>query len=94
MFCFFFTEIPAAILQDVFFSSARPNYLNYGAIGWIIGHEFTHGFDDQGSQFNGVGDLINWWDPKTQEEYSDRAQCIIQQYSNYTVKEVGLNVSI
>ncbi|XP_058790753.1 neprilysin-2-like [Phymastichus coffea] len=83
--------IPAGILQDIFFNSLRPHYLNYAAIGWITGHELTHGFDDQGSQYNEYGDLINWWDPETFKNYRNRTKCIIQQYSNYTVNGLKVN---
>ncbi|XP_058792656.1 neprilysin-2-like [Phymastichus coffea] len=83
-------EISAGILQGEFFTSTKPAYMNYGSIGWIIGHEFTHGFDDQGSQYDKDGNLANWWNVETQKEYSKRAQCIIDQYSNYTIEEVGL----
>ena len=68
--------------------------MNYGAIGFVIGHEITHGFDDQGRQFDKDGNLVDWWAPSTKEQYLKRAECIIHQYGNYTVEEVGLNVSV
>lgn len=66
--------------------------MNYGAIGFVIGHEITHGFDDQGRQFNKEGNLVDWWESETKEHYLKRAECIIYQYGNYTVKDVGMNV--
>lgn len=89
---FFFLEFPAGILQGTFFSNDRPRYMNYGAIGFVIGHEITHGFDDQGRQFNKEGNLVDWWEPETKEHYLKRAECIIYQYGNYTVKDIGMNV--
>lgn len=68
--------------------------MNYGAIGFVIGHEITHGFDDQGRQFNKNGNLVDWWAPQTKEKYLEKAECIIHQYGNYTVEDVGLNVMI
>ena len=67
--------------------------MNYGAIGQIIGHEITHGFDDQGRQFDKNGNLIDWWKQETKEKFLSKAQCIIQQYGNYTAEEGGLKVS-
>jgi len=86
-------QFPAGILQGVFFNSNRPSYLNYGAIGWVIGHEITHGFDDQGRQFDKNGNLVNWWNPNTTRRYMNKAQCMVKQYSNYRVAEAG-NLSI
>ncbi|GIY47406.1 neprilysin-2, partial [Caerostris darwini] len=68
-------------------------YLNFGAIGFVIGHEITHGFDDRGRQFDKDGNNINWWEPETDLTFKDRAQCIIDQYGNYSVGEVGLQVN-
>jgi len=84
---------PAGILQGIFFDSKRPNYLNFGAIGFVIGHEITHGFDDMGRQFDAEGNLRSWWENKTDTQFKEKAQCIIEQYSNYTVPEVGLKVN-
>lgn len=66
--------------------------MNYGAIGTIIGHEVTHGFDDQGRQFDKDGHLENWWTPITDEEYRRKTECMIDQYSNYTVEEIDMEV--
>ena len=60
--------IPAGFLQGVIFSSSRPQYLNYGALGLVIGHEITHGFDDQGSQRDDKGCLVDWWQPETKKK--------------------------
>lgn len=87
-------EFPAGILQGTFFNKDRPRYMNYGAIGFVIGHEITHGFDDQGRQFDKEGNLVDWWESDTKERYLEKAQCIIYQYGNYTVESVGLNVSL
>ncbi|XP_008554181.1 neprilysin-2 isoform X1 [Microplitis demolitor] len=86
-------QFPAGILQGAFFSNDRPRYMNYGAIGFVIGHEITHGFDDQGRQFDKDGNLVDWWAPSTKEKYLEKAECIINQYGNYTVKEVGKNLN-
>lgn len=74
--------IPAAILQLVFFNESRPEYLNYGAIGAVIGHEIGHGFDDEGSQYDADGNLNNWWSNKTKEGFNEKAKCFIDQYSS------------
>ncbi|XP_031344617.1 neprilysin-2-like isoform X2 [Photinus pyralis] len=86
-------QVPAGILQGVFFSNDRPQYMNYGGIGFAIGHEITHGFDDQGRQFDKDGNLVDWWAPSTKAAFMKKAQCIIDQYTNYTVPEVGLHVN-
>ncbi|GLV37814.1 Neprilysin 2 [Carabus blaptoides fortunei] len=86
-------QFPAGILQGTFFSSDRPRYMNYGAIGFVIGHEITHGFDDQGRQFDKDGNLVDWWAAPTKEAFLKKAQCIIDQYGNYTVPEINLNLN-
>lgn len=86
-------RFPAGILQDQFFAADRPNYMNYGAIGQVIGHEITHGFDDQGRQFDLNGNLVDWWGKSTAESYLSKAKCIIDQYSNFTDPQTELNLN-
>ncbi|KAF5287391.1 hypothetical protein FQA39_LY15929 [Lamprigera yunnana] len=86
-------QLPAGILQEVFFDSKRPNYLNFGSMGFIIGHEITHGFDDMGRQYNEDGDLEDWWKNETAQAFLSHTQCIINQYSNYTCPDVNLKIN-
>lgn len=79
---------PAAILHPPFFRQGNPRYLNYGAIGVVIGHEITHGFDDQGRQYDGNGNAEPWWSESTIDAFTKQAQCFIDMYSNYTVPEL------
>jgi putative endopeptidase len=74
---------PAGILQPPYFDSAADDALNYGAIGAVIGHEITHGFDDEGRKFDGYGNLKNWWTPEDLKRYERRARCVEQQFSSY-----------
>ena len=67
-----------------------PLYLNYGAIGVVIGHEITHGFDDEGRLFDADGNLNDWWGKATAKQYIKRAKCIVDQYSNYFDQQSGL----
>jgi putative endopeptidase len=76
---------PAAILQPPFFSANADDALNYGAIGWVIGHELTHFFDDQGRQFDANGNLRDWWTPEDAKRYQERAQVVRRQYDSYVV---------
>ncbi|XP_033611166.1 neprilysin-4 isoform X1 [Cryptotermes secundus] len=79
---------PAGILQLPFFSKGRPEALNYGSIGVVIGHEITHGFDDMGRQSDKYGNLAQWWSKSTIHTYLEKAQCFIEQYSMYRVPEL------
>src|SRR5881392_2416114 len=75
---------PAGILQPPFFYANADDAVNYGAIGAVIGHEMTHGFDDQGRQFDAVGNLRDWWSKKSADEYNKRRKAVVDQYSEYT----------
>jgi putative endopeptidase len=74
---------PAGILQPPFFYADADDAVNYGGIGAVIGHEMTHGFDDQGRQFDAVGNLRDWWSPQSAAEFKKRSQAIVQQYNEY-----------
>jgi predicted metalloendopeptidase len=74
---------PAGILQPPFFYPTADAAVNYGAIGMVIGHEMTHGFDDQGSQFDGVGNLHNWWQPTDRHEFDARTDLVVKQYEAF-----------
>ena len=74
---------PAAILQPPFFDMEVDDAVNYGAIGAVIGHEIGHGFDDQGSKFDGDGNMINWWTDPDRKEFEKRAKMLIDQYSEF-----------
>ncbi|MDO5728053.1 MAG: M13-type metalloendopeptidase [Actinomycetaceae bacterium] len=79
---------PAAILQPPFFNPDAPDAVNYGAIGAVIGHEIGHGFDDQGSQYDGLGRLNNWWSDEDREEFDLRTSKLIEQYSQFSPAEL------
>jgi putative endopeptidase len=76
---------PAGILQPPFYSVDAAVPVNLGGMGMVVGHELTHGFDDQGAQYDAAGNLVNWWQPDTQAQFKTRTQCVIDQYSQYTV---------
>lgn len=75
---------PAAILQPPFFNVEADDAVNYGAIGAVIGHEFSHGFDDQGRKSDGDGNLRDWWTEQDAEEFQQRAQGLIDQYAAFS----------
>ena len=76
---------PAGILQPPFFSEKYDDALNYGAMGMVIGHEFTHGFDDQGSQFDADGNLKNWWTDEDKAQFDVLAKKVVAQFDDYTI---------
>ncbi len=79
---------PAAILQPPFFDATRDDAANYGAIGAVIGHEIGHGFDDQGSKYDGSGKLANWWDDGDRAAFEVRTRALIAQYDRLSPPEV------
>jgi endothelin-converting enzyme/putative endopeptidase len=76
---------PAGILQAPFYARAQSPALNFGAIGMVVGHELTHGFDDEGRQFDAQGNLRDWWSPAVSTEFDQRAQCVEKQFDGYVV---------
>jgi putative endopeptidase len=74
---------PAGILQPPFFDAKADDALNYGGIGMVIGHELTHGFDDQGRKFDAAGNLRDWWLPQDERTYKARAAELVKQYGGY-----------
>jgi putative endopeptidase len=74
---------PAGILQPPFFDPKADDAVNYGGMGAVIGHEMTHGFDDQGRQFDAAGNLRDWWTPESAKAYTERSKAIVAQYAAY-----------
>ncbi len=85
-------NFPAGILQPPFFDQRQDDAVNYGGIGVVIGHELTHGFDDQGSKFDAEGNFRNWWTDTDRQEFEQRTSCIANEYSSFVaVDDVHLN---
>ncbi|CAG2168689.1 unnamed protein product [Oppiella nova] len=98
--------IPAGILSQPFFRNQVPSYLNFGSIGVVIGHEYTHGFDDQefvlsdiyryiwiGSEYDPNGNLINWWNGCMKTIFKEKTKCFINKFSQYVVPEVNMTLN-
>ena len=80
---------PAAILQPPFFDSGADDAVNYGGIGAVIGHEIGHGFDDQGSKYDGAGRLEDWWTAQDRAEFELRTKALIEQYNAFSPGQLG-----
>jgi len=80
---------PAAILQPPFFDAEADDAANYGGIGAVIGHEIGHGFDDQGSKYDGDGNLVDWWTDDDRTEFAARTKALIEQYEQYVPRQLG-----
>jgi putative endopeptidase len=74
---------PAAIMQPPFFDGGMDDAVNYGAMGGVIGHEFMHGFDDQGSKFDAQGNMKSWWTPEDRQRFEERTKKLVDQYSGF-----------
>jgi putative endopeptidase len=82
---------PAGILQPPFFDAKADDAVNYGAMGAVIGHEMTHGFDDEGRKFDAIGNMTDWWTAEDLKNYEARAKCVEDQFSAYTFEGQHVN---
>jgi putative endopeptidase len=91
----FWNEIvfPAGILQPPFYSPTADDAVNYGAMGAVIGHEMSHGFDDEGRQFDAHGNLRAWWTPEDSRKYNAQAQRVVDQFNGYTIVDSTTHVN-
>src|ERR1019366_4061989 len=78
---------PAGILQPPYFDFQADDAFNYGGIGSIIGHEMTHGFDDEGAQFDAHGNLKNWWTLADQKNFQARGECVAKEFDGFVVED-------
>ncbi|VDL71209.1 unnamed protein product [Nippostrongylus brasiliensis] len=85
--------IAAGILQPPFFNATLPRLLNYGAIGVVVGHEITHGFDDSGASYDEKGNKNNWWDEATFKNFERKKQCFDQQYGSISVNDLNVKIN-
>jgi putative endopeptidase len=84
-------NFPAGVLQSPFFDPSSGAALDYGHIGLFMGHEITHGFDDQGRQFDGHGNLHDWWTKEDADKFTEKAECMVNEYSQFSVGDTKLN---
>ena len=85
-------NFPAGILQPAFYDPKQDDAVNYGHIGAVIGHELTHGFDDEGKKFDAKGNLSDWWTPEDTKNFESRTDCLVKEYGNFTaVDDVKVN---
>ncbi|XP_030842474.1 neprilysin-4 isoform X2 [Strongylocentrotus purpuratus] len=84
---------PAGILQPPYFSRRYSRSMNYGGIGVVIGHELMHAFDDKGRHFDIDGNLGIWWSNSSSQSFQRKAQCLVDQYSNYQYEDLGMNIN-
>ncbi len=85
-------NFPAGILQPPFYDANMDDAVNYGDAGGIVGHELTHGFDDEGRQFDAKGNLTDWWTAEDNKEFEQRASCMVSEYDGFVaVDDVHVN---
>ncbi|EGT58994.1 hypothetical protein CAEBREN_21284 [Caenorhabditis brenneri] len=84
---------PAGIMQFPFLTLGVPNYITYGMVGAVIGHEVSHAFDDQGGQYDELGNLNDWWDAETEEKFIEKTRCFVRQYENVHVVEADIHLN-
>lgn len=80
-------EFPLSIIDAMRIHQSKPMYLNFGDIGWVVGHEINHGFDNMGKHFDGDGEYRSWWTNETNEEYEKKTECFAQQYESYDLPD-------
>jgi len=85
-------NFPAGILQPPFYSNQADDAVNYGAIGVVVGHELTHGFDDEGRKFDADGNLKDWWQKSDEEQFEKLSQCIVDEYGRFS-PEPGVHLN-
>jgi endothelin-converting enzyme/putative endopeptidase len=76
-------NFPAGILQPPFFDRSQNDAVNYGSVGSVIGHELTHGFDDEGRQFDGKGNFEDWWTAADSKQFTERADCVVNEFNGF-----------
>jgi putative endopeptidase len=76
-------NFPAGVLQPPFFDRTQDDAVNYGSVGSVIGHELTHGFDDEGRQFDGKGNFADWWTPADSKQFTERADCVVNEFNGF-----------
>ncbi len=85
-------NFPAGILQPVFYDKNASDATNYGHIGTVVGHELTHGFDDEGRKFDGKGNLSDWWTAEDAKKFEERTNCLVEEYGSFTaIDDVKVN---
>jgi putative endopeptidase len=85
-------NFPAGILQSPFYDPKANDAVNYGHSGGLVGHELTHGFDDQGRQFDGAGNLNDWWTPEDGKKFEEKADCTVKEYNSFVaIDDVHVN---